>query len=184
MVAVGLMDEYYAFPGIYRDPASLQVNWLAVIIFLLGLAGFLFAGRQLVRRYLKGSEAPEFASIKSLAFLVIGLAGVFLLFRNPFTLLFLVPVLFWLLIRGRSGLGKMLDLLFFMLGGLLVYFLIYQFGFVTLNYKWTFLWYFLNMFSSQMVNFLSAVVITAVIGAGLALIVNPPGELRQNEHKA
>jgi hypothetical protein len=102
------------------------------------------------------------------------LVAVYLLFRNPFSLLFLVPVLFWLLIRGRKSAGKVLDILFFILGGLLPYLLIYQFGFIFLRYNWAFLWYFLNMFSSQMVSVLTAVVSTAVVGAGLALIVNPP----------
>lgn len=176
LVALGLMVKYYAWPGIYRDPLPLQVSWLAVFIILLGLAAFLFIGRWLTRRLITGSEIPEFGAIKSLSFLVIGLAGVYLLFRNPFSLLFLLPVLFWMLIGGRQGFGKALDILFFILGGLLVYFLIYQFGFITLNYDWKFLWYFLNMFSSQMVSFTSEIVITAVVGAGLAMLINPPAK--------
>ena len=53
----------------------------------------------------------------------------------------------------------------FLLGGLVVYGLIYVFGF---------LWYLLNMFSVRMLSFASAGVITAILAAGLSLVVKPP----------
>jgi hypothetical protein len=70
------------------------------------------------------------------------------------------------------------DIAFFVLGGLVIYGLIYQFGFVTLRYDFAFLWYLLNMFSIRMLSFPSAVVITAIVGAGLSMVVNPPKVLR------
>ena len=93
---------------------------------------------------------------------------------NPFSLLFFIPLLFWLLIRGREGWGKSLDILFFALGGLMVYFLIYQFGFVVLRYGFVFLWYLLNMFSIGMIGFRVAVAAMAILAAGLTLVVKPP----------
>jgi hypothetical protein len=45
---------------------------------------------------------------------------------------------------------------------------------VTLGLNFAFLWYLLNMFSIQMLSFVSAALITAIIAAGLAMVVKPP----------
>jgi len=63
---------------------------------------------------------------------------------------------------------------FFLLGGLMVYALIYIQGFLKLHYDLAFLWFVMNMFSIRMLSFLSATVVTAIIAAGLTMIVNPP----------
>ncbi len=70
--------------------------------------------------------------------------------------------------------GLALNILLFALGGLLVYALVYVFGFTVLRIGWNFLWYLLNMFSSRMIAPQTAAVITAIIAAGLALFVLPP----------
>ena len=105
---------------------------------------------------------------------IVALGGLYLLAINPFSLLFFVPLLFWFLIRGREGFGRVLDIVFFLLGGLVVYALIYIFGFQVLRYNLAFLWYILNMFSIRMIGFPTAAMITAVVAAGLTMIVNPP----------
>ena len=69
--------------------------------------------------------------------------------------------------------------MFFLLGGLIVYALVYVFGFLVLRYDWLFLWYMLNMFSAQMITFPTAAVAMGMIAAGLAMIVDPPGASRQ-----
>lgn len=150
----------------------LNPRWPAVILFLLGLGLFFWIGRRLVRKYT--GAFPEFGEIKSLAFLFIGLVGVYIVIANPFSLLFLVPVLLWFLIRGRKGIGKLLDIFLFLLGGLMVYALIYFFGFLLLRYGFVFLWMFMNIISIRMFSFLAMLAGTAVIAAGLSLIVTPP----------
>jgi hypothetical protein len=82
--------------------------------------------------------------------------------------------LFWLLIRARRGLGRLLDVLLFLLGGLIVYALVYTFGFIVLRLDWAMLWYLLNMFSIGMISFPMAVVIMGIFAAGLTLVVDPP----------
>ena len=144
----------------------------AVILFLVGLTLFLILGRRLARRYTR--QAPEPQDIKSFAFFVVSLGGLYLLAINPFSLLFFVPLLFWFLIRSRRGIGRALDILLLLLGGLVVYGLVYVFGFLTLRYNMLFLWYLMNMFSIRMIGFLTTAMITAVIGAGLSIVVNPP----------
>jgi hypothetical protein len=141
---------------------------------MIGLGFFLFLGRYLVRRYASHWAQPQREKIKSFALFVIALGGLYVVAINPFSLLFFVPLLFWFLIRGRQGMGRGLDILFFLLGGLVVYALIYIFGFLTLRYNLAFLWYMMNMFSIQMIGFPTATMITAVIAAGLVMIVNPP----------
>jgi hypothetical protein len=103
------------------------------------------------------------------------------LILNPFTLLFCVPLLFWFLIGGRKRFGKVLDVVFFLLGGLMVYALIYIQGFLKLHYDLAFLWFVMNMFSIRMLSFLSATVVTAIIAAGLTMIVNPPQKVQVKE---
>lgn len=183
LVELRLMDAYARYPATTKDPLLLNPRWPAVILFLLGLVLFLALGRWAVRRFAGNMPAPPFSAIKSLALLVVALSGVYVLILNPFSLLFFLPLLFWFLIVGRRRFGKILDIIFFLLGGLIVYGLIYIFGFQTLRYDFAFLWYMLNMFSIRMLSFLSAAMITAIIAAGLSMIVNPPGK-KQAEQPA
>jgi MFS family permease len=178
-VELGILVEYHAYPATTKDPEMLNPDWLAVFLFIFGLAVTLFIGRISASRYLGRHEAVEFGTIKSLAFLIIGIVGVYILFTNPFSLLFLVPVLFWLLITGKSGAWKTLDIFFFLLGGLLVYALVYFFGFVILRYGIVFLWMFLNMFATGTISFGAALAGTAVLAAGLSMLVKPPQEIKQ-----
>ena len=92
-----------------------------------------------------------------------------------FSLLFLLPVLiFWLLIVARQGAGwKAVDVVLFLLGGLVFYGLFYFFGFITYDYNFAFAWFMLMMFSIRMIGFWTAAVITAIVAAGLSLVVEP-----------
>jgi hypothetical protein len=171
-VAVGIMLEYDLYPATTKDPEILNPNWLAITLFLLGLASFLFIGRRLARKYAGHIKSPSFKHTKSFALLIIGIVGIYILLVNPFSLLFIAPTLFWFLIQGRRGITKLIDIILFLLGGLLVYALIYQFGFQTLRYNFTFLWMFLMMFAIQMIGFGTALISTGVIAAGLMMIAN------------
>lgn len=171
-VASGLMLEYDLYPATTKDPDILNPNWLAITLFLLGLASFLFIGRRLARKYAGHLKSPSFKHTKSFASLIIGIVGIYILLVNPFSLLFIMPTLFWFLIRGRQGKTKFIDIVLFLLGGLLVYALIYVFGFQTLRYGFTFLWMFLMMFAIQMIGFGTALISTGVIAAGLMMITN------------
>lgn len=169
-----LLDEYLEYPATTKDPEMLTPRWLPTILFLIGTALFFYLGRLLASRYSRGRETPEFGEIKSLAFLVIAVIALLVLITDPFALLLLVPVLFWFLIRGRQGAGKILDVFLFLLGGLMLYALIYFFGFQILRYGIVFLWYFLNAIASGMFTFMDVTAGLAVMAAGLSLIVNPP----------
>jgi len=173
-VAIGLMDKYEIYPATTKDPETLNPHWPAVILFLLSLGMFLALGRWLVRRFAGNLPAPGFKAVKSFALFVVGLAGVYVLALNPFSLLFFVPLAFWFLINGRQGAGRLLDILFFLLGGLLVYALFYFFGFVIQHTNFAVLWYMMMMFSIGEVSFLTALAVTAIIAAGLSMLVKPP----------
>ena len=150
LVEFRLMDEYFSYPGTTKDVAQLNPRWPAVIIFLLGTGVFFAIGRWTVRRFAGDAAAPAFGMIKSLAFLIIGVIGVLVLITDPFALIFFVPVLFWFLIGGRKRFGRILDIIFFLLGGLMIYALIYFFGFQILRYGFVFLWYFISAISTGM----------------------------------
>lgn len=173
-VAVGLMDQYELYPATTRAPETLNPRWPAVILFLTGIGVFMFLGRRLVRRSAVYPPTPVGGMIKSFALFVIGLAGVYVLALNPFSLLFFVPLLFWFLIGVRKGAGRILDILFFLLGGLVVYFLFYFFGFIIQRMDFAVLWYMMMMFSIQEISYITALAVTAIIAAGLTMIVNPP----------
>ena len=175
-VEVGLMNKYHAYPATTKDPDLLNPRWPAILLFVIGLSLLLYLGRYLVRRFTANRTGPNYTDIKSLALFIVALGGLYLLAINPFSLLFFVPMLFWLLIQGRPGIGRLLDILFFLLGGLVLYALVYTFGFVILRYNLAFLWYMLNMFSTGMIGFVTAMMITAVVAAGLMMIVNPPSK--------
>ena len=105
---------------------------------------------------------------------MVGLAGLYILVINPFSLLFLIPLLFWFLIGRRDGAGRFLDITLFALGGLVVFALIYFFGFVVLRNNLAVLWHLMMMFSIGMIGLPTAAAITAIIAAGLSMIVTPP----------
>lgn len=173
LVEVGLMEKFAAYPAVARDPILFNPRWPAVIIYVLGLGLFFWLGRRLAARWQR--EMPAFWQRKSLTLLVVGLGGLYILLLNPFSLLFLVPLLFWFLIKGRQSVaGRVLDWALALAGGLIVYVLLYFFGFVILRNNFAILWYILMMFSIRMVSFWSLAVATAVLSSGLALVVNPP----------
>ena len=213
MVAVGIMDKYAAYPATSKDAHIYNPRWMAVIIFLVGLAAFLWLGRWIAKRYYstglgsasglrpsqrrsRESRYPSFLDRKSLAFGVIGIGAVYVLAISPFSLLFFVPLLFWLLISPlreatakRQSLSRasrsaatrernpqtrtFLNIVLFLLGGLVFYGLFYFFGFVIYDYKFAFGWFMLMMLSIQMTSFWTEAVITAVVGTGLSLVVEP-----------
>ncbi len=173
-VLVGLMDKYALYPATTKDPETLNPHWPAVILFLLGLVVFIWLGRLLTRRLTGELPAPQPGAIKSFALFVVGLAAVYVLVTNPFSMLFFIPLLFWLLIGCRKGAGRMLDILLFLLGGVVVYFLIYMMGFVIQHMGFAVLWFLMMMFSIGMVGFLTVLAATAIIAAGLVMIVDPP----------
>ena len=173
-VGVGLMDQYELYPATTKDPETLNPHWPAVILFLVGMALFLTLSRRMMRRLGTYPSAPAHGMIKSFALFIVGLAGVYMLVINPFSLLFFIPILSWFLIGSHKGFGRILDILFFLLGGLMVYFLFYFFGFLIQRMNFAVLWYVMIMFSIREISFLTASVIMAMLAAGLMLIVNPP----------
>ncbi len=172
-VLVGLMDAYELYPATAKDPAIFTPRWPAVILYLIALAGLLFLGRKSAERFSTPGKNPDFASRLSLAALVVSLAGLYLLALNPFSLLFLLPLFLWFLIRGRDGVGWWLDLFIFLLSGVVIYALIYFFGFVILRNGFAVLWYLMMMFSIREIGFLTALVATAVVAAGVSLMIRP-----------
>ncbi len=172
-VQVGLLHEFHLYPATTKDPAILNPRWLTLGIFLLGLGLFFALGRagwRMVRQLLPHLNP---ISVKNFGKFVVGLAGVYILLINPFSLLFLLPTLFWLLISERHGTRRILDWLAFALGGLMVYALIYFFGFVMQRMGFTILWFLMYMFSSGLIRFSMALAITAVIAAGLSMVIKP-----------
>ncbi len=173
LVEVGLLQKFAYYFATTKDPAWTHPRWPAIGIWLLVLLGMILLGRRLAAR--AGSTAtPPHPTIRSLAFLAIGLAAVFVALTNPFSLIFMLPLFFWLLIRGRRWPGFLLDLALFLLGGLMIYFLIYFFGFAILRIGLYILWYLLMMFAIPMIHPAAAVAIAAILAAGLSLVIPPP----------
>lgn len=165
LTAIDLLDSYHLYPAAVRDPALVQPKWLGVAYFLGGLGTFLAAGRQFTRR----PPAPGLAQRRGLAFLVLGLCAALVLLMNPLSLLLLVPAASWLLVSGRRA----LDIPLFLLGTAPLCALLYYLGSVVLHIGPYVLWYLLLMLSSGMIPLPAAALGTAVLAAGLSLVVPP-----------
>jgi hypothetical protein len=173
MVEVGLMEKFAVYPAVARDPLVFNPRWPAVIIMCWGSSSS--SGSVAKWPPACSARCPPFGGAKSLTLLLVGLGGVYLLIRNPFSLLFLVPTLLWFLVKGRqSRPGRVLDWVLALGGGLIVYALLYFFGFVILHNNLAIFWYILMMVSIREVGFRSMAMTAAIIAAGLALVVNPP----------
>jgi len=171
-VAIGLMDRFETWPGMAKDPVWYNPKWPAIGLFILSLVVFLILGRRLASRY----PRPGKAQIRSLAMLVIGLACTYILLRNPFSLFLTLPLLFWLLIRGRRGAGRALDIILLLLGGLVVFGMFYFLGFMIWPLKFYVLWYLMMMFSiPNMIGIPTMLLVTGILAAGLAMVVERPG---------
>ena len=101
MVEVGLMEKFAVYPAVARDPIVFNPRWPALIIYVLGLILFFWLGRKMAARLQR--EMPAFWGRKSLTLLLVGLGGVYLLIRNPFSLLFLAPTLLWFLVKAAKA---------------------------------------------------------------------------------
>ena len=174
LVATGLMDKYAVYPATTKDPAIITPHWPAVILFLVGLVVFFMLSRWLVQRYSMNDSAPTPGIIKSFALFIVGLSALYIMLINPFSLLFFVPLLFWFLINGKQGARHLLDIILFVLGGLMVYVLFYVMGFVIQRSNFAVLWYMLMMFSIREISFITALSITAIIAAGVSMISKVP----------
>jgi len=171
-VAVGLMDTYHLYPATPKDEPLFQPRWTAVTLWGIGLMLFFLISSKTVKKR-EEKRLPgrsEFYQRKAIAMAVIGIAGVYLLAINAFSLLFIVPLFFWTGIAGRKGARGFVDWGLFLMGGVFIYVLIYFFGFVVLRNDFAILWYLMMMFSIQMISFPTALVITGVIAAGLLLM--------------
>ncbi|MEK6256265.1 MAG: M28 family metallopeptidase, partial [Chloroflexota bacterium] len=171
MVAVGIMDKYHLYPATSKDPAIYNPRWPAVILYLVGSLALFYVGRRILRTRFGGNTLLKHSQIKSFGLFVVGLCGVYVLIFNAFSLLFFAPLLIWFLIKGRGGKGYLIDTILFFLGGLVLYGLFYFFGFVIFDYGFAFAWFLLMMFSVQMVGFVTASMLAAVIAAGLSMVV-------------
>ncbi len=172
LTAIGMLQKFEGYFATQKDPAFYNPRWPAVILFLGSLVLFLYAARRMTRRL--QTAQPAFLSVKSLAFLVIGLAALYSAIFSPFSLLLTVTLFFWLLITGRRGVSFALDILFFILGSSLFIYLLYTFGFTVLRIDWLILWYIMMMVAVPMVGFFTMAVICAIVAAGLSLLVRAP----------
>ncbi len=89
--------------------------------------------------------------------------------------MFLVPVLFWFLIRDWGGFSQPVNIIFFLLGGLVIYVMIYFQGFLLLRIDLAFIWMMLTMISVRTFGFATMLGSTAVIAGGLAMITTRLG---------
>jgi Peptidase family M28 len=163
-VSLGLMDKYELYPATSKDPALFHPHWGAVILWLFLLTILFYLGR----RFLLKIPAVDFVAARLLAMVMVVLFGIYLLVINPFSLLFIIPLLFWLLVdpdKSKPG-----NILLFLLSTILLFILLYFFGFVILRNNFAILWYIMMMFSIKMVSFSTAIMIAGLMAAGWSLM--------------
>lgn len=169
-VAVGLMDTYHLYPATAKDDPLFYPRWPAVILWIIGLIVFFWGARKVTGRWITQDSISGYYR-KVLTSGVVGFGAVYLLFINPFSLIFILPLLLWSGISGQPGQTPVRDWVLLILGGTVIYVLIYFFGFVILRNDFAILWYLMMMFSIHMISFPTALMITATLAAGLSLVV-------------
>jgi len=178
MVDVGIIEEYALYPATSKDQALSNPDYLVIALFLaLSILAF-FGVRNLWRR-LGRESTVEFPQTKSVALSVVGVAALYIIYINPFSLLFLLPIAAWTLIRGRKGLARIWDIILFLAGGAYLWAVVWYFGWEILHTKLAILWYLILMFSTPMVSIPTTLMITAVLAAGLSMLIRPPGPLKR-----
>ncbi len=171
-VQAGLMDEYHLYPATSKDYEIYHPHWPAVILYVCLLATLFWVGNRLFIHFGRGREgSPDSDHYRMLAFFVLGLSATYLLVINPFSLALILPVFMWMWIR--EGNSMWVNILLFLLGGIMLYVLITFFGFMIMKNDWAILWYLMMMFSVGMVSFPTAMMVAAVISAGLLLVSQP-----------
>jgi hypothetical protein len=171
-VAVGLLDRFELYPATPKDPVLTTPQWPAIVLWLLALALFFALGRW-AARHLVGTEMPPTRLVKGASLLAVAAASACIAATVPFALLFVVPLYSWFAIGGRRGWRRLVDVAALLAGGLVVYALFYFMGFAILRIDFAIFWYLLMMFSIGTVSFAAALVITALVAAGLAMVVPP-----------
>jgi hypothetical protein len=172
-VKIGVIEDFELYPSTTKEPYLLDPKGNVIALFLAGTAVFFFISRWLMKRG-NTKSAPEFKQSKSLAMLVMGLVGTFMVLNNPFSLFFMLPMLFWFLIAHRpSKFGRALDIIFFLLGGLVIYAMVYVQGFLNLRYDFGFLWMLMLMVAVQTFSFIVMLICTAITAAGLSMVIKP-----------
>ncbi len=165
-VKIGLMDEYHLYPATSKDPAIYSPKWMAVILFLVTLAALIWLGNRFARKFTNPSSENHLSVV---SFLVIGIGSVVIFLKNPFSVILILPLYIWGLIHHRSSF-RWMNIVWFLLGGAMIYALIGYFGFVIMQNDFAILWYLMMMFSCGMIGFPTAVIITGLLASGIILV--------------
>jgi len=166
-VKIGLMDEYHLYPATSKDPAIYSPRWVAIILFLMTIALLYRAGNRLCS---KQRISLSTAHAAGTAFLVTGLGGLAIFLKNPFSVILILPLYFWGLIHHRSASYTWMNVVWFLLGGIMIFALIAYFGFVIMQNGFAILWYLMMMFACGMIGFTTSLIITAIMASGILLV--------------
>lgn len=173
-VAIGLVEDYDVYPATFNDPVISQPKYIVLLLWIIALWEFFQLGRRAIDLYMQQRPAISFNNTKSLALVIIGLGAAYVLMLNPMSVILIFPLLTWLFISGRQGRGKVLDIILLLLGTALVLISSVYLGFQILGNSVAILWYFLLLIAIRTISFSSALAITAMIAAGISLVIPPP----------
>ena len=163
---VNLILRFDYYPAPPKDPALFEISWAAFVLFLLVIALLI-----LLTRWLKKKIPAAKVQGRLAALTVLSILALLVFLKNPFSLLFLLPVLyFWPLISPHSSLfGKLMNLIFFLLGGSVLLYFLYLYSF-QIFVGWYMSWYFLQMLAFKMIAYHAAIAGIAAIAAGITLL--------------
>jgi Peptidase family M28 len=164
--AFNLVPRFDYYPAPPKDPALFEVSWAAVGLFLLIIALTTF-----LVRWLKKKIPRAEAQRRPVALIVLSVLSLLIFYKNPFSLLFILPVLyFWPLISPHTSFfGKLMNLVFFLLGGSILFYFLYLYSF-QIFVGWYMTWYFLQMLAFRMIAPHAALAGITAIAAGITLL--------------
>jgi hypothetical protein len=164
--AVNLIPRFDYYPAPPKDPALFEVSWAAVVLFLLIIALLI-----LLARWLKKKIPAASSQGRPAALTVLSVLALLVFLKNPFSLLFLLPVLYiWPLIFPYPiFFGKLVNMVLFLLGGSVLLYFLYLYSF-QIFVGWYMAWYFIQMLAFRMIAFHAAIAGIAAIAAGITLL--------------
>jgi hypothetical protein len=164
--AVNLIPRFDYYPAPPKDSSLFEVNWAAVVLFLLIIALLIILVRWLKKKRPATEDQGRLAAL-----IVLSILALLVFLKNPFSLLFLLPALYiWPLISPHSGFsGKLMNLVFFLLGGSVLFYFLYLYSF-QIFVGWYMSWYFLQMLAFKMITPHAALAGIAAIAAGITLL--------------
>ncbi len=163
---IGIMPYYELYPPPPRHPLLYQPNYLAMFLWFFVTALLLYLA-------LKFASKFKYENSLDFSFIILAILSIIALIYNPFaaTLLFLPAAYSWIFVDFRKSLkGKIANIFLILLGGLVVYLLVYVYSQMILLDPFLMLWYLFMGVSYNLFTPISMILYISILTVGIRLL--------------